>query len=292
MPSTTAPSDQYGPPNPRVAIVIHNELGKELAADAVRSSGGIPILLTSLADMPSVCEVCVGTVCDLAPWDEEAIDEFREVRRAAPHDLFVLYVPQAKKELVAPLDTADPGVRCHVQDPSPKGLMDFQNDVAWMINSGASSTLIAIILANRSPVNPTALQFLWWAVRSVGKKRRGPVAEAAESIGVSTRTLARRLHYAGLPTPLELYGWVQLLAVAWTAERTDNTIGRAGRAFHLNPMRLFQLKTRLLKHDLLASVRTSKIPMSIVVKAFRQRCVEIRPPPPGDSLPFPRQSGS
>ncbi len=223
-------------------------------------------------DIPSVADVCVGTVCDLAPWNDRALELFQNTRSSAPLDPIILYVPEENLEFATELKTLDPAVRCCVQDPSVDALERLRDSLNWLIESGASSSLIELILEGRAPVNPTSLEFLQWAVRAIGTRCGHPVTDGADALGISSRTLGRRLTESHFPPPVETYSWVKLLAVAWRADTCQATLGRAARIFHLDSVRLYQLKQRLLDESQIQTVRSSDRKLPIILAAFRERC--------------------
>lgn len=274
--SATTHSSQleYTNGNRRIALWISDGRTRDVVVRAVRASGGRPFLLADLADLVGLWDICAGTICDLAPWDGEALVRFKRVYRETSTGAFILYTPADMRDVAAELE--DGAARCVMQNFSRDGICALEEAICWLLESGPSSRIIRTILEESPHVNETTKRFLWWCIRSVAGQGRAPVAHGATAVGTTPRTLVRRLRDAGLPPPCETNRWVKLMAVAWKAEQWGTRLGTAAHSFDIGPTDLYQLKIGLLKSRRMQAFRTTRNLLRFVEGAFRERCAEIR----------------
>ena len=96
--------------------------------------------------------------------------------------------------------------------------------------------------------------------------------DCSRALGLSRRTLERRVRGDNLPPPKELIDWVLLLHVSFIAERARTSICKVARFAGVNPNGLYRTKRRLADRAGRKIASRTEAWFSDAVAAFAVRC--------------------
>jgi hypothetical protein len=114
-----------------------------------------------------------------------------------------------------------------------------------------------------------------YVIETMSFGRKVTVVTAAAALGLSTRTLERRMSEAGFPGPKEFLDWLTLLHVCYSAEQYGQSLPRIAHTVGLTSNDLYRIRRRLMDRVGIHALRESDLFQAVLV-AFVQRCQ--RPP--------------
>lgn len=258
----------------RVAYCVAEEMRQAVAA-ALRLGNFEPVGV-SLPDTLSALledQHCVALVHDLHPWDLSGAREIEEVRREHPGLPILVYAPNRVGIADLLLRCAClHGVRAELQQTfSAREADRLRSLIVSFIDDGARARVLQMIQSVDPDAPTRAWTFIDLALRTMGRQtttERLTVAQLANRLGVSQRTLERSWRIAALPPPKELLEWLALLLSGLLSAQSGITVARAARKLGLDSQQLYRFRQRLLP-DVLRSARED---FETVFLAFVGRC--------------------
>ncbi len=231
-----------------IACAVKDELARNLALQTIAFEGGTALLvggdrLTS----PLTPARYSALICDLAPWNQGALDSFSMFRRQQPGLPVLLYVPSsAAATSLVPECAKMPDIRIQFQSTARDALPFLRKNVRWLLRSNPVSYLINLITFMLDQTPEPIVRYMGDVLHESAGGRTTTVRSGAAALGLTRRTLERYLEDAGLPPPKELLDWLRLLYISYTAECSGLSIAVVARGMGLNSNRLYRLKRRLL----------------------------------------------
>lgn len=188
-----------------------------------------------------------GLVYDFAPWTAEAQRRFRKLVATVPELPILLYLPPTGSAFAA-LGCLPPAerVRLQVQGRDSESLRCLTDEVRWLLNARPRLQVLASLDFVIDSMESTAFLFAHQVLAMLGAGQRPRVHIVANTLGVSERTVARRLAQNGLPPPKRFLDWLTMFQVVAVAATADISIRRAGRRAGLSSNDLYRIRCRLL----------------------------------------------
>lgn len=239
-----------------IACAVRDEPARNLALRTIAFEGGTALLvggdrLTSpLAPTPYS-----ALICDLAPWNQDALDSFSMFRSQKPGLPVLLYMPSsAAATSLVPECAKMPDIRIQFQSTARDALPFLRKNVRWLLRSSPVSHLMNLITFMLDQTPEPIGQYMGYLLHESAAGRTTTVRSGAAALGLTRRTLERYLADAELPPPKELLDWLRLLYISYTAECSALSITVAARNMGLNSNRFYRLKRRLLDRVQIAGV--------------------------------------
>jgi len=260
-------------PNPVVGCAVTDEWANGFSHRSVELEGGLIVGVhpsqIAVSESPSYSAL----IYDLAPWDDRALVNINRLQRRRPELPVLFYVPPVSQAVaLMPRCGGIGNVRFRMQERSGKGMSEFRRDVAWLVQSVPSGEIITRLKEVFPEMPSSLLQLARYVLRTPGVTRRPTVESAARALGVSKRTLERRVRCDGLPAPKELIDWITLLHVSFVASRGSTSISRVVRCAGINANDLYRIKSRLADRAGRRLRSQAKDRFSDVLAAFAARC--------------------
>jgi len=272
MPLNQTPANE----DRRIAIAVSNPDAKEITIEAIRDLGVTPVPLDDLGDLPSVSLFCSGSVCDLHE-PQTVVTAIQTLRAADPtHPVLVIVLADQGPSGVE-LPHGDIGVRQCVGEHAQHLRNCLPANLEWLIEYHPVDALLETMMKEVASPSSTTTRFVEWSIRTVHAGVRAGIPTGARDLGVSTRTLARHLREDQLPSPIELNGWVKLLAVSHRSDLNRTSLAASARAFNFEANRLYQLRRRLMRKTSYGGGKSDRPMFPFVLRAFRERCAALRP---------------
>lgn len=260
-------------PNPVVGCAVTTEWANGLSHRSVELEGGriVHVHPSQMAVSESHSYACL--IYDLAPWDDRALVNINRLRRWRPELPILFYVPPVSRAVaLIPRCGGIGNVRFRMQERSGNGMSEFRRDVAWLVQSVPSGEIITRLKEMFPEMPPSLLQLTRYVLRTPGVNRRRTVESAARALGLSKRTLERRVRCDGLPAPKELIDWITLLHVSFIASRGSTSISRVARCTGITANDLYRIKSRLADRAGRRLQSQAQDRFSDMLAAFAARC--------------------
>ena len=231
---------------PRVEVRVESGWAARAACHAVRHVGATPVVGASYAVPLPRPSPPAALVYDLSPWDSAAVAYLERRVHEAKRIPILLYLPPTGAAFAALSRvprSAYLGVQIHARDAESLG----------HLRAAATELVLAIprvrilrVLTDAVPtLSNTALLFGQRVLRGLGAGQRPTVASVARGLGLSSRTLQRRLHADGLPAPKAFLDWLTLLYVQAVAESRQVTAARVAALAGITSNDLYRIRRRL-----------------------------------------------
>ena len=193
-------------------------------------------------------------IYDLHPWTSDSAIGVKRLIVNNPGFPILLYVPPTAKALAVANDIVAPGqYRIQIQVRERQGLKSFKRDLRSVLG-GLPLSKVMLLLESACPnIAGWAHLFIHHVLRTLSVGRRPTASATARAVGVSVRTLERRLSSESLPTPKQFVDWLTLLLVAVMAEQKQMSLARAAQNVGLTSNDLYRLRCRLLGRDIVCS---------------------------------------
>ncbi len=260
-------------PNPVVGCAVTNEWANGLSHRSVQLEGGRIVRVHPSEIAVTESHGYSALIYDLAPWDDRALVGINRLRRWRPELPILFYVPPVSRAVaLIPRCGGIGNVRFRMQEHDGNEIPEFRRDVAWLVQSVPSGEIITRLKEVFPEMPSSLLQLARHMLRTPGVNRRPTVESAARALGLSKRTLERRVRCDGLPAPKELIDWITLLHVSFVASRGSTSISRVARCVGVNANDLYRIKSRLADRAGKQLRSQAEDRFSDVLAAFAARC--------------------
>ncbi len=263
--------------NPKVTIAcsVTNEAAIQNVRRSVEVEGGsiIRIQPSGIAASGGRGHDYAALIYDLSPWDDRAVVGLNRLRRTRPEMPILFYVPPVSQAVaLIPRCGRLINVRLLMQERNGNGAPNLQRDIGWLIRSVPSREILARLNGVLPDMPPILRGLAQYVLGSRGTERRATVGGAARALGLSRRTLERRVRADHLPPAKELIDWIMLLHVSFIAQRGHTSISKVARFAGVNPNGLYRTKRRLADRAGREIVSRTEAWFSDAVAAFAVRC--------------------
>ena len=260
-------------PNPKIACSVTNEAAVKNVQRSLELEGGAIMLVQPSGIATNGGHDYAALIYDLSPWDDRASVSINRLRRTRPEIPILFYLPPVSQAVaLVPRCGRLANVRILIQEPNGDGVANLRRDIRWLIGSLPADEILSRVNGALPEMPPILRRLAQYVLRSRGIERRPTVGAAARALGVSKRTLERRVRDDNLPPPKELIDWVTLLHVSFIAARGSTSISKVARFVGISPNGLYRTKKRLADRAGREIVRRTDDWFSDAVAAFAVRC--------------------
>ncbi len=260
-------------PKPKIACSVTNEAAAKNVQRSVEVEGGAIMLVQPSGIAANGGHDYAALIYDLSPWDDRASVSINRLRRTRPEIPILFYIPPVSQAVaLTPRCARLPNVRLLMQECNGDGVARLRRDIRWLIGSLPAREILSRVNGVLPEMPPILRGLAQYVLRSRGIERRPTVGAAARALGVSKRTLERRVRGDHLPPPKELIDWVTLLHVSFIAARGSTSISKVARFAGISPNGLYRTKKRLADRAGREIVRRTDDWFSDAVAAFAVRC--------------------
>lgn len=211
---------------------------------------------------------CVAVVCDLSPWDDDALGRLDALRDERPDLPILVYIPRRFTSLTLQSEfRRRPNLFVRVQAHGAEEERGLRRDIKRLLAAVPADQLMMIVSRILPHASHTIVAFMRGVLERLGPTRKVTVLNTAAAIGISGRTLERQIRAEGLTTPKELMDWLTLMYIVFIAERSGRSVAHAAKAVRHNSNDLYRLRRRLGVEPPSAGDQFVE-----VVLAFAERC--------------------
>ena len=260
-------------PKPKIACSVTNEAAFKNVQRSVEVEGGSIMLIQPSGIPANGGHDYAALIYDLSPWDDRASVGINRLRRTRPEIPILFYIPPVSPAVaLIPRFGRLTNVRLLMQERNGDGIANLQRDIRWLVGSVPAREILNRLSGVLPEMPPVLRGLAQYVLRTRGVERRPTVGAAARAMGLSKRTLERRVRGDNLPPPKELIDWVMLLHVSFIAERGSTSISKVARFAGINPNGLYRTKKRLADRAGREIVSRRDDWFSDAVAAFAVRC--------------------
>ena len=267
-------------PSTVIGCAVTNDWAFRCSTRLVEQEGGHIVAAQTAEVANRAAPSYAALIYDLAPWDERALARIDHLRSLRPELPLLLYLPPVSPAVsLVPSCGRLTNVRLRMQERHGDGVKGLQQDVRWLLRSVPVREIMTQVADALPEVSSLTTLFSHHVLRRLSVKRRATVTSAARALGLSKRTLERRMRNDRLPPPKEIIDWLTILHVSLIAARSSLSVSRVARSIQMNPNDLYRIKKRLADRTPRGRLACSSDLYSTTLAAFAGRCRALRERP-------------
>jgi hypothetical protein len=229
-----------------VVCALATAEARRLTARLLQDEGAYPIVVSAGEFGPrDARRRCVAVVCDLSPWDEDALNRLDAFREDRPDLPVLVYIPKGLATLALQTELRIPNLMVRIQAHGSEEERGLRKDLRRLLASIPADQLMLVISRMLPNAAPSIVAFIRGVLERLGPTQKVTVTNTAAAIGLAGRTLERQIRAEGLRTPKEFMDWLTLMYIVFIAERSGRSVAHAAKAVRHNSNDLYRLRRRL-----------------------------------------------
>jgi AraC-like DNA-binding protein len=186
-------------------------------------------------------------VYDLSPWTEATARRFPGLVRGLGGGPVLLYLPASGPAFTTFSQLPRAGdIRVQVQSRDPDSMAHLRDAAAGLVHAVPRVWIMDHLKRAVPGLSGAAYLFGHRALGILASGRRPRVATIALALGLSQRTLQRRLGADGLPSPKALLDWLTVAYLRRASHVQQRSVARVAADLGLAPNDLYRLRRRVL----------------------------------------------
>ena len=230
-----------------IGVAIAEPWARTFAAESVSGESAHTIFLNRRDLEAARDSEYSGLVYDLHPWDAEVAGRFGRLCSRRPDLPVLLYVPPTPRALgsLNEIETRH-GLRFQVQVREGLGLNSLRQDVRWLLSAIPRSRVMALLTEACPQLGAVSYLFAHHVLGVLALGRRPTAVATARALGISLRTLERRLEADHLLSPKRFIAWLTVFQIADMTDRSGMSFAWAARVVNLTSNDIYRLRRRLI----------------------------------------------
>ncbi|MDH4351817.1 MAG: helix-turn-helix domain-containing protein [Gemmatimonadota bacterium] len=188
-------------------------------------------------------------VHDLHPWTRPAAERFGGLVRGLRGGPILLYLPASGPAFTTFSQLPKTGdIRVQVQSRDPDSMAHLRDAAVGLIRAVPRMWIMEDLKRLVPNLSSAGYLFGHRALGVLAAGRRPSVATIARALGLSQRTLQRRMRADGLPSPKALLDWLTLAHLRHVSHFQRRSVARVAADLALASNDLYRLRKRVLRH--------------------------------------------
>jgi AraC-like DNA-binding protein len=231
----------------RVGVCVESEWAGRAVARALGEAGAVAVHLQSSAITPRALAGSAALVYDLNPWTQTAARRFGGLVHGLLGGPILLYLPASGPAFTTYSQLPRAGdIRVQVQSRDADSMAHLRDAAVGLVRAVPRVWIMDELRRAAPGLSSASYLFGHRALGVLASGRRPSVAAIARALGLSQRTLQRRVRADGLPSPKALLDWLTLAHLRHVSHVQKRSVARVAADLELAANDLYRLRKRVL----------------------------------------------